>query len=407
MKYIVAGCMLACQVTLLSAQIRPIGLENALPRNGASTPGVFAGDYLYVAGQSGQSANGEVPNTFDTQADQAFANVKSVIEQAGLTMDHVVYTQVYLNDMQNFAAMNRVFAKYFPKAPPARACLGVAALPGGSIVVSAVAVRDLTQKKVVAVPGEKTDEPISAGILTKDRLWISAVRGRNASTGEVPADAAAQVNLALDGMKSVLTAAGLDMGHMVFVNPYLTKAIPSATMNKLYAERFAFGNTPARATIQVTSLPGGAQIEYTGVAVVNLADRLAVRPKNMPPSPTASPCVFAGDALYCSAKSGFIPGPNSGIYVANVDQQLRQTMRNLLDNLEEAGLDFDSVVDTELYVDNLADVPAIDPLYKSYFKGVLPARTTVQQGVPADRKANQQGQYPTLEQISLIAIRKK
>jgi hypothetical protein len=75
------------------------------------------------------------------------------------------------------------------------------------------------------------------------------------------------------------------MRHMVFVNPYLTKAIPGKTMNKLYAARFEFGNTPARATIQVSSLPGGAQIEYTGVAVVNLSDRQAIRPRNMPPSP--------------------------------------------------------------------------------------------------------------------------
>ena len=80
----------------------------------------------------------------------------------------------------------------------------------------------------------------------------------------------------------------------------------------------------------------------------------------MAPSPTASPCVFAGDTLYCSAKSGFIPGPNGGIYVAQVDQQLRQTMRNLLDDLEEAGLDFDSVVSTEVYLDNLSDLPAIN-----------------------------------------------
>ncbi len=407
MKHIFAGWMLACQVTLLSAQIRPVVPESMPPLSGFNTPGVFAGDYLYIAGQGGENPDGSVPTTFDAQADQAFTKVKSVVERAGLTMDHVVYTQVYLDDMQNFAAMNRAYAKYFPKAPPARACLGVAALHGGSIVISAVAIRDLSQKKVVVVPGYKLDEPISAGILTQDRLFVSAMRGRSLTTGDVPSDAAAQVSLALDGMKAVVTAAGLDMGHVVFVNPYLTKAIPSPTMNKLYAERFEFGNTPARATIQVTSLPGGAQIEYTGVAVVQLTDRRAIRPKNMPPSPTASPCVFAGDTLYCSAKSGFIPGPNSGIYVANVDQQLRQTMRNLLDNLEEAGLDFDSVVDTEVYLDNLADLPAVDNLYKTYFKGVAPARTTVQQLAPGDRKANEQGQYPTLEQISLIAIRKK
>src|SRR5882672_11676577 len=102
------------------------------------------------------------------------------------------------------------------------------------------------------------------------------------------------------------------MSHVVFVNPYLTSEIPSRVMNERYARRFEFGNTPGRATIEVLSLPRGAHIEYTGVAVRDLQQRKAVRPKNMPPSPTASPCVFAGDTLYCSAKSGFIPGPHGG-----------------------------------------------------------------------------------------------
>src|SRR4029453_2236340 len=151
----------------------------------------------------------------------------------------------------------------------------------------------------------------------------------------VPENAAAQVDLALDRLSAVLKAAGLSNANMVFVNPYLTSDIPMRIMNEHYARRFEFGNTPGRATIQVSSLPEGAHIAYTGVAVRDLSQRKAIRPKNMPPSPTASPCVFAGDTLYCSAKSGFIPGPNGGIYMAETANQTRQTMRNLLDNLQE------------------------------------------------------------------------
>ncbi len=407
MRNILIGLILACQPVFLGAQIQPVISKNGPRLPGANTPGIFAGGYLYVAGEGDQAPDGTVPTTFDAQADQAFKNVKAVVESAGLTMDHVVYTQIYLDNIKNFDAMNRAYARYFPKAPPARACLGVAALPGTSIMVEAVAVRDLSQKKVVVVPGYKLNDPISAGILTRDRLFVSAMRGRDPVTGEVPSDPAAQVNLALDGMKAVLQAAGLDMRYMVFVNPYLTKAIPNRTMNKLYATRFEFGNTPARATIEVTSLPGGAQIEYTGVAVRNLSDRHAIRPLNMAPSPTASPCVFAGDTLYCSAKDGFIPGPNEGIYVAGVDQQLRQTMRNLLDDLQEAGLDFSSVVSTTVYLDNISDAPTVNKLYATYFKGNPPARTTVQQIAPVERKPNKDGQYPGLEQISLIAMRQR
>jgi 2-iminobutanoate/2-iminopropanoate deaminase len=126
----------------------------------------------------------------------------------------------------------------------------------------------------------------------------------------------------------------------------------------------------------------------------------------MPPSPTASPCVFAGDTLYCSAKSGFIPGANGGVYTSTTAVQLRQTMRNQMDNLEEAEMDFCQVVSTNVYLDNMADVPAFDEVYGKYFRGTLPARTTIQQLAPADRTSDKDGHYPDLEQVSLIAVRK-
>ena len=227
------------------------------------------------------------------------------------------------------------------------------------------------------------------------------------ATGKVPHDPAAQVDLALDRMQSVVKAAGLEFAHVVFVNPYLTSEIPTRIMNERYGRRFEFGNTPARATIQVSSLPGGAHIEYTGVAVRDLQQRKAIRPKNMPPSPTASPCVFAGDTLYCSAKSGFIPGPHGGVYATTTEHQLRQTMRNQLDNLEEAGMEFSQVVSTTVYLDNISDSSNFNEVYRQYFGPTLPARTTVQQTAPAERKADENGHYPELEQMSLIAFRSK
>lgn len=230
--------------------------------------------------------------------------------------------------------------------------------------------------------------------------------GSEPATGKVPDDPAAQVDLALDRMQAVLRAAGLEMSNMVFVNPYLTSDIPGRVMNQRYAHRFEFGNTPARATIEVSSLPGGAHIEYTGVAVRDLSRRRAVRPKNMPPSPTASPCVFAGDTLYCSAKDGFIPGPHGGVYATTTPHQLRQTMRNLLDNLEEADMSFDEVVDTNIYLDDLSDLPAFDEVYAQYFGPVLPARTAIQQIAPTARKPDPEDHFPGLEQVSFIAVRR-
>jgi enamine deaminase RidA (YjgF/YER057c/UK114 family) len=244
-------------------------------------------------------------------------------------------------------------------------------------------------------------------MLTHDRLFVSAMPGSDPSSGKVPEDPATQVDLALERMRAVVEAAGLKLSNLVFVNPYLTREVPMRIMNEHYARRFEFGSTPARATIEVSSLPDGAHIAYTGVAVRDLSQRRAVRPKNMPPSPTASPCVFAGDTLYCSAKSGFIPGPNGGVYAATTSQQVRQTMRNLLDNLEEADMKFEQVVATTVYLDDLSDLAAFEKVYRKYFKGILPSQTTVQQIQPAERKPDEEERYPDLEQVSLIAVRSR
>jgi enamine deaminase RidA (YjgF/YER057c/UK114 family) len=348
-----------------------------------------------------------VPATFAEQLRQTLDNIKAIVDAAGLTMNNVVYTQVYLTDINNYDEMNRIFGEYFPKTPPARAVLGVAGVPQPTIEINAVAVRDLAQRRAISLPNRKSTDTASPGVLTHDRLFVSGMTGVDPATGKVPDDPAAQVDLALDHMQAVVKAAGLEMANMVFVNPYLTSEIPGRVMNQRYAQRFEFGNTPARATIEVTSLPGGAHIEYTGVAVRDLAQRKAVRPKNMPPSPTASPCVFAGDTLYCSAKDGFIPGPHGGLYATTTQHQLRQTMRNQLDNLEEADMKFDDVVSTVVYLDDLSDQQGFDQIYAEYFGTVKPAATTVQQIAPTERKADNEGHFPGLEQVSLIAVRRQ
>jgi reactive intermediate/imine deaminase len=396
--------ILLCSTLAAHGQFRAIAPAQFDRGNPVYSPGVDAGDYVYISAQGPRRSDGSLPAAFDAQVRQSLDKVKAIVEAAGLTLDHVVYTQVYLDDMSHYAEMNRVFGEYFRQTPPARAVLGVARLPEPDIQISAIAVRDMTGHRDIYPSDFQWNEAAAPGVLTHDQLFISSMPGSDPTTGKLPEDPAAQVDAALDRMQAVLKAAGLEFGNMVFVNPYLTTAIPHRIMNEHYARRFEFGNTPARATIDVSTLPAGVGIEYTGVAVRDLNQRHAARPKNMPPSPTASPCVFAGDILYCSAKDGFIPGPHGGIYATTTPHQLRQTMRNLLDNLEEAGMNFDEVVDTQVYLDDLTDLPAFDSVYKEYFGAVLPARTTIQQISPTERKPDHEDHFPGLEQVSFIAV---
>ena len=376
---------------------------------GPYSPGIMAGDFLYVSGQGARDRDGRLPDTVDAQVRQTLENVKTIVEAAGLTLEHVVYSQVYLASMSSLsnAAMDRTWREYFPKQPPARAVLGVHRMPTDTPVeINAVAFRDLSRRKAIVPAGYPPNSPATAGVMAGDRLYLSGSFGADIASGNMPADPAAQVQLALDNMKQTLTAAGMDFRNVVFVNPYLTDKA-SGQMNAIYAKHFEFGNTPARATIRVASLPGGNTIEFTGVAVADLSKRVAVRPKNMRPSATASPCVFAGDTFFCSAKGPFTPGPDKvqGIYAATVEAQVRQSMRNLLDGLEEAGLTFANVVATNVYLDDIDDFPRMNRVYAQYFPEIFPTRTTVATLPPIERKPVNEDVFPGLEQISLVAVK--
>ena len=395
--------MLTVLAAALAADVRAIAPPGA-PVAGPYSPGLLVNDFLYISGQGPVGRDGKIPAGFDAQMRQTLDNVKNILTAAGLTMEHVVYAHVYLSDMTNYGRMNQLWVEAFPKSPPARAVLGVYRMPGdGLIEITPVAYKDLSRRSVLAYPGYPGG-PASPGVIAGEKVYLSGFLGVD-SSGKVPDDPAAQVEAAFDQMKKTLAVAGLDFRHVVFVNPYQMQKVMSV-MNKIYASHFEFDNTPARATIQANSLPLGANIEFTGVAVRDLSKRRAVRPKNMAPSPTASPCVWGDDTFYCSAKSAFIPGPNQGIYASTVETQLRMTMRNLLDGLEEAGLKFQNVVATNVYLDNIDDFAGMNRVYAQYFPNVRPTRTTVAQVAPLpNRGPVKEEVYPTLEQISLIAVR--
>lgn len=74
-------------------------------------------------------ATGNIPEGSVAQAEQAFSNLKNLVEASGSSMDKVVKTTVFIKEMNDFAAINEVYAKYFPEPYPARSCVEVARLP--------------------------------------------------------------------------------------------------------------------------------------------------------------------------------------------------------------------------------------------------------------------------------------
>lgn len=103
----------------------------------------LAGNTLYTSGQLGLiPETGELPRGVEAQAAQALNNLKEVLAAAGMDFGDVVKTTVFLADMNDFAAVNAVYAGYFSGEVPARSCVQVAALPKGALVeIEAVAVK--------------------------------------------------------------------------------------------------------------------------------------------------------------------------------------------------------------------------------------------------------------------------
>lgn len=96
---------------------------------------VKVGDTLYTSGQLGLiPETGELPEGVEAQAKQAMENLKAVVEAAGLKMENIVKTTVFLADIKDFAAFNVIYATYFGEAAPARSCVQAGALPKGGLV---------------------------------------------------------------------------------------------------------------------------------------------------------------------------------------------------------------------------------------------------------------------------------
>ena len=122
----------------------PIVTANAPAAIGPYSQAIHAGNTVYVSGQlpidpaTGAFAGDDIA----AQTRQALTNIRSILEEAGLSMRDVVKTTVLLADIREFAAMNEVYAEFFTPPYPARAAFQVAALPkAAKVEIEAIAVK--------------------------------------------------------------------------------------------------------------------------------------------------------------------------------------------------------------------------------------------------------------------------
>ena len=115
---------------------KQIASEKSPAAIGPYSQGIEANGFVYCSGQLPiDVATGTMPEGIKEQTKQSLTNVKAILEAAGLTMDSVVKTTVFLSDMNNFGAMNEVYATFFTEGSyPARSAVEVARLPKDALV---------------------------------------------------------------------------------------------------------------------------------------------------------------------------------------------------------------------------------------------------------------------------------
>lgn len=110
--------------------MKEIKTTNAPAAIGPYSQAIECNGLLFTSGQIPVNpTSGEIPQGVYEQAMQAFTNVKNLIEASGGSVDNVIKTTVFIKDMNDFATINEVYAKFFTEPYPARSCVEVARLP--------------------------------------------------------------------------------------------------------------------------------------------------------------------------------------------------------------------------------------------------------------------------------------
>ena len=123
--------------------MKVIATKNAPAAVGPYSQAIDCGDTVYCSGQIplDPQTGAVVEGGLEAQAHQMFRNVKAVLAEAGLSLQNVVKTTVFMTDLGQFGALNAIYAEYFAEPYPARSCVEVSALPKGVLVECQVIAR--------------------------------------------------------------------------------------------------------------------------------------------------------------------------------------------------------------------------------------------------------------------------
>jgi reactive intermediate/imine deaminase len=369
--------LLLASCTLGAMQTNTRIISGTPPPVGPYSPAVEAAGLIYLSGTLAQDDQGVLVGKGDigAQTTRVIERLRTTLEAAGSSLDQVVAVTVYLTSASDFAAMNAAYGRFWAKDPPTRTTvIADLVLPEALVEISMIAVPRGAERTVIhPAAWRRSPNPYSYAIRTADTLFLSGLVSRNGRDNSVvEGDVPAQTRVVMQNARELLDAAGLDFDHVVTARVYLPDAAAFGAMNEEYRKAFP-SHKPARAAV-VAGLAGPQyQVEITLTASIA---KPSVVDTGGPPSANLSTAVRAGGRVYLS---GLLGATDDN--AQDVGAQTRETLSRAKAALEAAHCAPADVVDSLVYLTDVAGFQAMNGAYREVFADRFPARATVRSGL--------------------------
>jgi len=349
---------------------------------------------------------GKMPNNVKDQANQSLKNIKAILEDIGKSMDDVVRLTVFVKDIDDISAVNDVYKKFFPTYVPTRTNVAVADLPMNALVqIEALitngesTIPNAPQAGDLIKLSRNTDNAPKSSLSTQTVAFshynnITAQIGIDTSGKLVAGGVKEQAAQALNNIKAVLESIDVPFDDIVNIKIFLKNLSDIDAVNEVYTTFFpdsgiarAVGYVPARTVVAASALPMNALVQIEAVVshgdgtppqLVEDRHGLIIEANNTdgaPKSSLSTQTVAFSHYNHVSAQLG--TDPSGKMVAGGVKEQAAQALKNIKAIVESIDHSLDDVVKINIALKNIADIDAVDDVYKTFFKKDLPARTTI------------------------------
>lgn len=333
------------------------------------------------------------------QARQCFENIKAIAESIHHVMDDVVRLTVFVKNIADVAAVDAVFAEFFPGYVPTRTTAAVADLPMGALVqIEALmshgegTIPDAPQAGDLIKVARNTDHAPKNAFSTQTVAFshynnISAQLPLNPQTGALVAGGVKeQAGQCFSNIQAILESIGHVMNDVVRITLFVKNIADVDAVKEVYSAFFP-GYVPALTAVTVAALPMDALVQVE--AVVSHGDGtppqppedtrfIVIKANNTDNAPQGHYSQTVAFSHYNHISAQLPVDVQTGALVAGgVREQTAQCLKNIQAIVESIDHTMGDVVKINIAIKNIEDMVAVDQVYADFFPGGVPARRTI------------------------------